>query len=191
MSKRLVKKYPNKFYPIDYVTYIKDGELPESVAPSMKKTKAKGFAILPLTPDSYIVPAEIKAYHAGFKHMKEITMPKIQSIRNKIKGFFIAEGDLDIYENFDFKTFEKNIPKTPMWLGYKKKLSNYIVGNFLIYFPISSLDALQEHFDKQTRLVYSDRFFSKLYFNGFLKLAPKSVAGELVHYSNVKGGIRY
>ena len=26
---------------------------------------------------------------------------------------------------------------------------------------------------------------------GFIKLAEKSVAGELVHYSNVKGDIRY
>tara|TARA_R110000824_G_scaffold220305_9_gene407445 strand:+ start:910 stop:1485 length:576 start_codon:yes stop_codon:yes gene_type:complete len=191
MSKKLVKKYPSKFYPIDYITYTKDGKLPESVAPSMKKTKEKGFTILTLTPDSYIVPAEIKAYHAGFKHMKEITMPKIQSIRENIKGFFIAEGDLDIKGNYDFATFRKNIPKTPMWLGYKKKLSNYIVGNFLIYFPIKSLDALQKLFDEQKRLVYSDRFFSKLYFSGFLKLADKSIAGELVHYSNVKGGIRY
>ena len=61
----------------------------------------------------------------------------------------------------------------------------------MIYFPIWSLDALQDYFDRQTRLVYSDRFFSKLYFNGFIKLAEKSVAGELVHYSKVKGDIRY
>ena len=186
-------------YPIDYITYTNQGILPDSVEPSIKKTKSKGFTVLPLTPDSYIVPLDIKAYHAGFKHMKEITLPKIQSIRNKIKGFFIAEGDLDIYENFDFKTFENNIPETPLWLGYKKRvlcglkqhLRVYIVGNFLIYFPISSLDALQDYFDKQKRMIYSDRFFSILYSYGFLKLAEKSVAGELVHYSNVKGGIRF
>ena len=192
--KTLVKKKKRSSsneYPMDYITYTVDKKLPEYVDESMEKTKKKGFTILPLTPDSYAVPVEIKAFHAGFKHMKEITMPKIQSIRDSIKGFFICEGDIDIYENFDFKTFEKNIPDTPSWFGYKKKLCNYIVGNFMIYFPIWSLDALQDYFDRQTRLVYSDRFFSKLYFNGFIKLAEKSVAGELVHYSNVKGDIRY
>ena len=68
----------NKLYPIDYITYYKkDGKLPNEVSKSIKETKNKGFNILKLTPDRYNVPNDVKAYHAGFKHMKEITIPKI------------------------------------------------------------------------------------------------------------------
>ena len=71
----------NKNYPIDYITYYKnDNKLPKEVPLSMKQTKKLGFHILKLTPDSYNVPSEIKAYHAGFKHMRDITMPKIMKL---------------------------------------------------------------------------------------------------------------
>ena len=184
----------NKHYPIDYITYYKkDGKLPSEVSRSMKLTKDKGFHILKLTPDSYIVPEEVKPYHAGFKHMKEITIPKIVALRKKnpnIKGFFIAEGDLCINPNYTFNTFIKENHRYPIWLGYKKKLSNYIVGNFLLYFPIKYLDPLKYYFDTQKRLLYSDRFFTKLYFDGFIKLKNKSIADEIEHYSSVKKNIR-
>ena len=174
-------------YPVDYITYLKNGEILDYVNTSMKNTLKKGFVILPLTPDEFTN----KPHHCGFKHIKEITIPKIKSVRSKIKGFFIAEGDLDIYENYDFETFKQNIPHKPTWLGYKKKLCNYIVGNFLIYFPIEYFDELELYIKEQKRLVYSDRFFSKLYFEGFLKLNDKSIAGELVHHSNIINDIRY
>jgi hypothetical protein len=190
----MVLKDKKEFYPIDYITYKKNGKLPSEVSKSMKETKKKGFHILPLTPDTYNVPDEIKAYHAGFKHMKEITIPKIIKLRNdkktKIKGFFIAEGDLCINEDYDFKTFIKDKHNYPVWLGYKKKLSNYIVGNFLLYFPIKYLNELEAFFYNQTRLVFSDRFFTKLYFSGWLDLRDKSVADEIDHYSSVKKNIR-
>lgn len=181
-------------YPIDYVTYLnKEGKLPDEVKPSLKRTKKMGFHVLKLTPDTYKVPDEIKAYHAGFKHMKEITMPKIMKLyhsKPNLKGFFIAEGDLWIYDSFSFKDFLNLNLKKPTWLGYKKKLSNYIVGNFLIYFPRESIPELNELFKKQKRLVYSDRFFTKLYMSGFLDLYETSKATEIEHYSNVLGGIR-
>lgn len=184
----------NKLYPIDYITYYKeDGKIPNEVIKSMKDTKNKGFHILKLTPDSYKVPQEIKAYHAGFKHIKEITIPKILKLRNKnpnIKGFFIAEGDLCINDDYNFNKFLNKNYNTPIWLGYKKKLTNYIVGNFFLYFPIQYLDKLKKYFDNQKRLVYSDRFFTKLYFDGFIKLKNKSIAYEIEHYSNVKDNIR-
>ena len=184
----------NKLYPIDYITYYKkNGKIPNEVIKSIKDTKSKGFHILKLTPDSYKVPQEIKAYHAGFKHMKEITIPKILKLRNKnphIKGFFIAEGDLCINDDYNFNKFLNKKYNTPIWLGYKKKLTNYIVGNFLLYFPIQYLDKLKKYFDNQKRLVYSDRFFTKLYFDGFIKLNNKSIAYEIEHYSNVKDNIR-
>ena len=188
-----IKKDGSSNYPIDIITYKKNGELPEYLKKSLPRTKKKGFTILKLTPDSYLVPTEIKAFHAGFKHMKEITMPKIMKLKKEnpnLKGFFIAEGDIWIDENYDFKQFLEEDSSQPIWLGYKKKLSNYIVGNFLLYFPTKDIDKLNEYFIEQKRLVFSDRFFSKLYFNGFIKLKEKSVADEIEHYSEVHKAIR-
>ena len=79
----------------------------------------------------------------------------------------------------------------PTWLGYKKKLSNYIVGNFLIYIPSTHFKEFKNYIDNQKRLLYSDRFFTKLYFNDWLNLHNKSVASEIVHYSNVLNAVRY
>ena len=178
-------------YPMDYITYLnKEGNLPKDLPDSMERTKQLGYSILKLTPDSF---NDIKPYHAGFKHIKEITVPKLKELKKsnpKIKGFFIIEGDVLIDETFNFKKFIKENYKEPIWLGWKKKLSNFIVGNFLIYIPINYLNEFNSLLEKQKRLVYSDRFFSKLYFNDFLKLKEKSVATEIVHYSNVKKGIR-
>ena len=184
----------NKLYPIDYVTYYdKQGKLPKEVKKSMRDTTKKGFHILELTPDRYDVPDKVKPYHAGFKHMKEITMPKFLKLRDEnpnIKGFFIAEGDLCINEDYNFEKFLKSKYTKPIWLGYKKKLNDYIVGNFLIYIPVKYLDELNEHFQKKKILVYSDRFFTNLYNKGFLKLSSKSLAGEIEHQSKVKRGLR-
>jgi len=184
----------NKNYPIDYITYYKnDNKLPKEVPLSMKQTKKLGFHILKLTPDSYKVPSEIKAYHAGFKHMRDITMPKIMKLYNsnpQLKGFFIAEGDVWIYDDFDFKKFISMNFKKPTWIGYKKELSNYIVGNFLLYFPRSSIIELNNRFIKQKRLVYSDRFFTNLYYDGFIDLLDIPKTTEIEHYSNVLKGIR-
>jgi hypothetical protein len=184
----------NKLYPIDYVTYYdSSGKLPSEVRKSMKETKEKGFHILRLTPDKYVVPNEVKAYHAGFKHMREITMPKFMKLKKKnpnIKGFFIAEGDLCIDEDYDFKKFIKDKFKKPIWMGYKKILSDYIVGNFLIYIPATHLEKFNKYFQDQTRLVYSDRFFTRLVKEGKLELSPKSLASEIEHHSKVKRGVR-
>lgn len=184
----------NKNYPIDYITYYKnDGKIPPEVTISKKQSKKLGYHILKLTPDNYDVPNEIKAYHAGFKHMRDITMPKIMKLYKSnphLKGFFIAEGDVWIYDDFDFNTFIKMNLKKPTWIGYKKKLSNYIVGNFLLYFPRSSIIELNNRFIKQKRLVYSDRFFTNLYYDGFIDLLDTPKTTEIEHYSNVLKGIR-
>jgi len=189
-----MEKNINTLYPIDYITYYDSkGNLPLEVSYSMKNTKKKGFHILKLTPDSYDVPNEVKSYHAGFKHMKEITLPKILKLRiknPKIKGFFIAEGDVCINDNYNFEQFLKNNYTKPIWLGYKKKLSDYIVGNFLLYFPIEYLDELNDHFQNKKKLVYSDRFFTNLFNKNFINLKEKSIASEIEHYSKVKKGIR-
>ncbi len=177
-------------YPIDYITYEKDNKIPDYVDESIKNTKHKGFHILNLTPDNY---NDIPAYHAGFKHMRDITIPKIKELLLKnedIEGFFIAEGDLLINDNYNFNKFLKENHTEPIWLGYKKKLKNYIVGNFLLYFPKSSFSELENEFMKQKRLIYSDRFFTKLFKKGFLKLKEESIATEIVHYSNVINAVR-
>jgi len=180
----------NKEYPIDYITYEKNGVLPKEVPLSIKNTIARGFDILELTPDQYDVPNKVKAHHAGYIHIRDITMPKIIEMRESIKGFFIAEGDVWINKDFTFDKFIELKLTKPTWLGYKKKLSDYIVGNFLIYIPIEYLDELIEYFKNQKKLLYSDRFFTKLYDCGWLDIIDISVANEIEHYSNVYGGIR-
>ena len=73
----------SELYPIDYITY--EGAGPE-VKKSITNTKKMGFHILKVTPDNYNVPEEVKAGHAGFKHMKEITLPKILRLKQKKKS---------------------------------------------------------------------------------------------------------
>ena len=187
----------SKKYPIDYITYWIDKskrKMPEEVPKSLKLTRKNGFTVLKLTPDNYDVPNEIKPFHAGFKHMRDITIPKMRKLFDKdssLKGFFIAEGDLCLNPDYDLDKFLKENHKKPVWLGYKKKLSNYIVGNFLLYFPRSSFNKLEKYFQEQTRLVYSDRFFTRLtYDEKFIKLAPKSIASEIEHESKVAKGLR-
>lgn len=180
----------NKEYPIDYITYEKNGLLPKYVSLSMKNTIDRGFDILPLTPDNYDVPNKVNAYHAGFLHIREITIPKIVELRETIKGFFIGEGDLWIHEDFTFNKFIELKLDKPTWLGYKKKLDTYIIGNFLIYIPLKYLDELIVHFKNQKKLLLSDRFFTKLYKLGWLDVVDKTVANEIEHYSNVLVGIR-
>mgnify|MGYP003641239637 CR=1 FL=1 len=176
----------NKKYPIDVLTYLKEDKLPDEVAISIERSKELGFYSLPITPDTYT----IKPYHCGFKHLKEITIPKIDKIIDDIEGFFIAEGDLYIYYHFTFDKFlEMNLTK-PTWLGYKKILSNYIVGNFLIYIPKTHYIEFKSKLLNQSRLIYSDRFFTKLVKSGWLKLNTKSLASEIEHYSNVINDIR-
>tara|TARA_B100000989_G_C19492388_1_gene450418 strand:+ start:83 stop:694 length:612 start_codon:yes stop_codon:yes gene_type:complete len=187
----------NKDYPIYYVTYYKDKKLPKEVPISKRETKKKGFHIIS-NPDSYKVPEEIKAYHAGFRHMKERTIEKIESYRKShptIKGFFIAEGDLCLHTEYNFDKFIKENHKTPVWLGYKKILKtngkiHYVVGNFLLYFPIEYFDKLKQEFNDQKQFVYSDRFFTKLVNKGFLKLNNRTVATEIEHFSNVAKKVR-
>ena len=54
-------------------------------------------------------------------------IPKIEKLihNSDIKGFFIAEGDLYLNDDFDFNAFLNLKLKRPTWIGYKKKLSNY------------------------------------------------------------------
>ena len=182
-----------KNYPIYYVTYCKGDKIPSEVPISMEFAKKQGFHVMKSEPDRYKVPSEVKPYHAGFKHMKELTMPRIEKEikRNKnFKGFFIAEGDLCLDKDYTFQKFIEENHTNPVWLGYKKKLSNYIVGNFFLYFPKSSVPMLSKLFKKKEMLVYSDRFFTNLVDKGFLKLHNKSVATEIEHYSNVAGDLR-
>jgi len=177
----------NHNYPIDILTFHNENnELPNYLNESLERTKSKGFDILNITPDNY----RIKPYHCGFKHLKEITIPKIDKIIDDINGFFIAEGDLYLNEDFDFNEFINMNISEPIWLGYKKKLSHYIVGNFLIYIPKQYYNQFKQELNNQSRLIYSDRFFTKLYNKGFLKLSNKSYANEIEHYSNVLMNIR-
>ncbi len=185
--KRSNHKRSNHKHPVDILTfYNKENELPKYLNESLERTKNKGFYTLDITADDY----RIKPYHCGFKHLKEITIPKIDKIIDDIEGFFIAEGDLYLNEEFNFNNFiEMNITE-PTWLGYKKKLSNYIVGNFLIYIPKKYYKEFKKELTNQSRLIYSDRFFTKLYNKGFLKLSNNSYADEIEHYSNVINNIR-
>ena len=66
------------------------------------------------------------------------------------------------------------------------KLKDYIVGNFLIYNPISYFEEFKSHINVK-RLIYSDRLFTRLVECGWLHLHPVSVAAEIPHFSHVLG----
>lgn len=163
---------------LDYIIY---SPVPEYYSEAYQHNKALGWLSTDLTPDSYDTTI-IKPCHCGLKHMIEITLPKIEKIRNKIDGFFIIEGDVKI--DISYKEFLELKINEPTWMGYKKKQKKFIVGNFLIFIPINYLDELKEHMNI-TRLIYSDRFFTKLVDKQWLKLNNKSVAREIPHFSNV------
>lgn len=166
---------------LDYIIYT---PLPSYFIKAVSHNHNLGWKSTALTPDSYT----IRPAHCPFKHIKEITIPKIDKIKNNINGFFIIEGDVKI--NINYNDFLKMNITEPTWLGYKKKLSDYIVGNFLIYIPITHFEEFKVLVEQQDRKIFSDRFFTKLYDSGWLKLYNKSIADEIPHYSNVLGAFR-
>lgn len=171
---------------LEYIIYE---PLPSYYKEAYNFNKKRGWLSTELTPDAYDLK-DIKACHCPFKHIREITIPKIDKLikEKDIDGFFLIEGDVKI--DINYKEFLNMNIKEPTWLGYKKKLSDYIVGNFLIYIPIKFYPEFRELVLNQKRKIYSDRFFTRLYFDNWLKLSDKSVAHEMPHYSNVLEGWR-
>jgi hypothetical protein len=169
---------------IDIITYIdKYGQFPEYVYRCYNDKVDKGFNVLPLTPDSY----DCKPCHAGYKHFRDITMSKLKE--TKEKGLFICEGDVIIDDDYNVNNIDT--PDYPVWYGYKKKRSTYIIGNFLLWLPKSYYNILQEEIEKKKgNLLYSDRFFTQLVKKDIIKLHSKSIANEIQHYSNVIQDIR-
>ena len=75
--------------PLEYIIYE---PLPDYFNQAYMHNKKLGYNNLTVTPDNYnteIIPAR----HCGFQHIKEITVPKIEKIKDSITGFFIIEGD--------------------------------------------------------------------------------------------------
>ena len=168
---------------LDYIIYE---PTPSYYNSAYEHNKALGWVSTELTADTYDI-SKIKAGHCPLKHIIEITIPKIEKIKNNIDGFFIIEGDVKI--NITYQQFLDLDIKIPTWLGYKKKLKDYIVGNFLIYIPISYFEEFKMHVNVK-RLIYSDRLFTRLVDCKWLTLHPVSHASELPHYSNVLGKFR-
>tara|TARA_R100000773_G_C4215468_1_gene114280 strand:+ start:876 stop:1706 length:831 start_codon:yes stop_codon:yes gene_type:complete len=203
-------------YPIDFVTYLTPQlTLPVVTQLAKENTEKAGFYVLPITgdkfniigrkPSAFTSPAQarkqekaIKVYQAPYKHIRDITIPKMNEYMIKhpsAKGFFIAEGDLCLKKGYTFSDWVKEYGDTQKvtWMGYKKVLRakgkiDYIVGNFFIYVPRSQLRMLTEEFEKQKREIYSDRFFTRLVNEGKMILNPTSIAGEIEHISAVAGG---
>ena len=90
---------------VDYLTYTKEGVLPEYLDKSIQRTISQGYNILPITPDEYHLTYKIG--HCSFIHLRDITIPKIEKIRDKLTGFFVCEGDLWIKDDFSFDEFKK------------------------------------------------------------------------------------
>ena len=208
-----------KQYPIDLITYLTPQLVPPpEVFLAKKNTENAGFYVLPITGDKFNIigrsasafqsPEQvrkqdkaIKVYQAPYKHLRDITMPKMKKYFAKhpsAKGFFIAEGDLCLKKGYTFDDWYRQYGQVEKitWFGYKKVLRkkgeiDYIVGNFMIYVPRSQFDMLDEEFEKQKREIYSDRFFTRLTQQGKVVLNPTSIAGEIEHISSVaKGKVR-
>lgn len=183
--------------PVDIITFK---PLPDYLKKCLENTSRLEYNILPLTPDEYKVwkekskPPEgfLRRGHAPYKHIKEITYPKMLKLSDQYNGFFIMEGDVIIDDNFTPEFFKSNFDTSvPQWLGYKKILYkkgkiDYIVGNFLLYFPVSSLETLGKYLQKKKN-IFSDRFFTRLVLDGFIKLNESSVACEIPHISGTTG----
>lgn len=167
---------------IDIITYRdKEGKLPWYLDKCIENKIEMGFKILELTPDNFTCRPE----HCSYKHFRDICMPKLK--QTKEKGIFICEGDVIIFENVN--NIEQ--PDYPVWYGYKKKLCDYIVGNFLLWLPKNYYNIIQEEIDKKNnRLLYSDRFFTQLVNKNIIKLHDISIANEIKHYSNIIKKIR-
>ena len=175
----------------DYLIHIdeKTGKPPDYFNKSLECLRSRGFNILPITPNNFKLGIDLKIIaHSPLTHIKKITIPKIDGIiaaEHDIEGFFIAEGDLLLNDNVDLTTIKFLKLKKPTWIAYKKKLSNYIVGNFLIYIPIQHYQEFKNRLNNQKRMVYSDRFFTKLVAEGFMDILDESLGYEIPHYSNV------
>lgn len=205
-------KKPSIDFPVDIIEYANDArEMPSFFGEVEKKLEEKGFSVLQHTPDHFkvdickskkkceLAPDTIHVYHSPYRHFVEITLPKLELLASKnpnIRGFFVAEGDVCPIDKFNLTYFLKNYPiNEPIWLGWKKVQRakgeiSYVVGNFLLYFPVEFLPVLRKEVDsKKGKLMYSDRFFTQLVQKGLLKLQlPDSMAGEVEHYSKVAGG---
>jgi len=205
-----------KEYPIDLVTYLTDQLVPPpEVFLAKKNTEDAGFYVMPITGDKFNIKGRpptafespeqvrkqekpIKANQAPFRHIKDITMPKMEKYFMKYpaaKGFFLAEGDLCLKKGYTFDDWyrEYGEVKEITWFGYKKILKqkgklHYIVGNFMIYIPREKMGFLMERFSKQKADIFSDRFFTNLVIEGEVTLNPTSIAGEIEHVSAVAGG---
>jgi len=193
----------SKDYPVEFITYLKGGNPPPFERNVIRDVRTAGFDILPLTHDEYKVvragtkkediPADhIGSWHAGFKHLRDITAPKLLELSQdpSYKGFLIAEADLCLNKDFDFQKFLEIKTDEPMWLGWKKVNRikgniDYIVGNFLVYIPVGKIAEFNTRLQKKKALVYSDRFYTNLVKDGFMKLHQPSVAGEIEHFSEV------
>ena len=81
---------------LDYIIYE---PLPYYYNEAYNYNKNKGWVSTDLTPDSYDLNFT-KVYHCPFKHIKEITIPKIEEEQDYINGFFIIEGDVKININY-------------------------------------------------------------------------------------------
>ena len=184
--------------PVDIITFE---PLPDYLTTSIAHNSSLGYNILPLTPDKFQiwkgkgdVPKNKKFIRKGtapFKHLRDITIPKLMELRDKHNGFFIIEGDVLISQHFTPQYFKDNFDiSKPYWLGYKKRLSDYVVGNFLLYFPSSFIETLQTEINNKVRIMYSDRFLTQLVWKGLIEVIPKSVAIEMPHISGTTGKYR-
>ena len=169
--------------PIDYIIY---SPLPDYYHEAYNHNALRGWVSTELSPDTYDI-TKIKPGRCPLKHIIEYTIPKIEKIKHKISGFFIAEGDVEIDITYD--EFLKMNITVPMWLGYKKKLKDYIVGAFLLYIPINYFEEFKMYVNVK-RLVYSDRLFTRLVEQGWLHLHHETLAHEIPHFSNVLGKFR-
>ncbi len=150
-----------------------------------------------------------------FRHLKNIIIPKLKDnmAKYKLEGFFLMEGDVIIEPSWNSIKKQIDSVDKPIWLGYKKILRakskplgiDYVVGNFLLYFPRSSIPFLIKAVENQKRDIYSDRFFTQMVQKGDMIIPreknrqypaesyygfTKSIADEIAHDSSVKGGVR-
>lgn len=110
-----------------------------------------------------------------FHNFMDFILPKMYESK---QNCYYLEDHTIVYEN------PGNFPKNNklVWLGFMKRLSNYIVGAHLVYLEKDLIKEIYEN-KKSYRPTYIDRFFRKIGIEKNYLQIDKSITKIVEHYS--------
>ena len=159
------------------LSYKKNGLWNELSNVSKARFKKKGF--LPRVVEGYNLSdpkkndPDMKKTHLVYRNFLDKILPSVERYRKKHKlvdGFFFAEDDAYLDERVDFDFLMKRLKTVDyknkiLRVGYQKVLGKnrpeyFVVGNQLIWVPLSKISGLKESLEKSVPQ-HLNGFFSK------------------------------